>query len=217
MFNNVYKIFLFLFFINGSVYAEDANNPLQDFLKNFSSLESSFIQQLINENGEVLEKSEGVLQLQQPGKFNWTYVSPYAQKIISNGEVLWVFDEDLEQLTIRNIGNAIDETPAGIILGNNDISEHFIQVSMGVIEGFDWIDLTPKNLETQYRSIRIGFNESQLGMMIIVDNLGQTTRIDFLDVKKNAELSPTSFEFEIPADVDVIDEREITASTDMNS
>ena len=214
MMNKLFRVFLFLLFISNIAIADEVNNPLQDFLKNFTSLESNFIQQLINENGEVLEKTEGTLQLQQPGKFNWTYLTPYAQKIISNGEVLWVFDEDLEQLTIRNIGNALDETPAGIILGNNDINEHFVQVSMDVIEGYDWIDLTPRNLETQYRNIRIGFNDSQLGMMIIVDNLGQTTRIDFIDVKKNAELSSSSFEFEIPADVDVIDEREIAATTE---
>ena len=213
------KIYLVLFLLlqTSNVFAADNNDPLQAFLNNFNSLESNFIQQLINENGEVLEKTEGVLQLQQPGKFNWTYETPYSQKIISNGDVLWVFDEDLEQLTIRNIGNALDETPAGIILGNNDINEHFVQVNMGVIEGYDRIDLTPHNLETQYRNIRIGFNNSQLGMMIVVDNLGQTTRIDFLHVKKNAELTPSSFEFEIPEGVDVIDEREVAAETESSS
>ena len=217
MMKNLYKTFLLFFICSNVVLADDKNDPLQAFLNNFNSLESKFIQQLINENGEVLEKSEGILQLQQPGKFNWTYETPYAQKIISNGDVLWVFDEDLEQLTIRNIGNALDETPAGIILGINDIAEHFVQMYMGVTEGYDWIELTPKNIETQYGNIRIGFNDAQLGMMLIVDNLGQTTRIDFLNVKKNAELSPSSFEFEIPADVDVIDEREITDQPEVTS
>ncbi|MGB1801131.1 MAG: outer membrane lipoprotein chaperone LolA, partial [Gammaproteobacteria bacterium] len=186
------------------------------FLDDFNSLESNFIQQLINEDGEVLEKSEGVLKLQQPGKFNWSYEAPYAQKIISNGEVLWLFDEDLEQLTIRKIGNTLDETPAGIILGNNDINEHFVQVGLGVIDGYDWIELTPKNIETQYKNIRIGFNGSQLGMMMIVDNLGQTTRIDFLNVKKNVDLQLSSFELETPAGVDVIDERYVDETPEIN-
>jgi outer membrane lipoprotein carrier protein len=198
------------------VLADAKNDPLQAFLDDFNSLESNFIQQLINENGEVLEKSEGILKLQQPGKFNWSYEVPYAQKIISNGEVLWLFDEDLEQLTIRKIGNTLDETPAGIILGNNDINEHFVQVGLGLIDGYDWIELTPKNIETQYKNIRIGFNGSQLGMMMIVDNLGQTTRIDFLNVKKNVDLQPSSFELEIPAGVDVIDERYVDETPEIN-
>ncbi len=189
--------------------AEEANDPLQDFLNDFDSLEATFTQSLINENGEELEKTDGILYLKQPGKFHWSYENPYTQKIISNGDVLWVFDEDLEQLTIREMGDAIEQTPAGIILGNNEISKHFIQVNMGIIEGFDWIELTPLNLEAQYKNIRLGFEKSRLGMMIIVDNLGQTTRIDFSDIKKNTELSSTLFEFETPDNVDVIDERQM--------
>ncbi|NOG59437.1 MAG: outer membrane lipoprotein chaperone LolA [Proteobacteria bacterium] len=191
-------------------------DPLQDFLVDFKSLEANFVQKLINENSEELERTEGVLRLQQPGKFHWSYEVPYTQKIISNGDVLWVFDEDLEQLTIREMGNAIDETPAGIILGNNNISEHFVQVNMGMIEGYDWIELTPRNLEAQYQNIRLGFEKNKLGMMIIIDNLGQTTRIDFFDVKKNAKFSASLFEFEIPEGIDVIDEREIASQTENN-
>jgi outer membrane lipoprotein carrier protein len=206
-------ILLFLFHTT-FVIAEGDKDPLQGFLDGFKSMEANFSQSLINENGEELEKTEGVLILQQPGKFHWAYETPYTQKIISNGDVIWVYDEDLEQLTIRNMGNAINETPAGIILGNNDITEHFVQVNMGVIEGYDWIELTPKNLEAQYRNIRLGFDKSKLGMMIILDNLGQTTRIDFSDVKKNTDLPSSTFEFEIPEGVDVIDEREMASDTE---
>ncbi len=199
--------FLLMLFQANLSFAEEAKDPLQEFLSDFKSMEANFVQSLINENGEELERTEGILHLQQPGKFHWSYEIPYTQKIISNGDVLWVFDEDLEQLTIREMGNAIDETPAGIILGNNDISEHFIQVNMGIIEDHDWIELTPKNLEAQYKNIRLGFENTTLGMMIIVDNLGQTTRIDFLDIKKNTDISSSLFEFKIPEGVDVIDER----------
>lgn len=198
-----------LFSIITLVNAVELTDPLQRFLKDFESLEANFVQSLINENGEELERTEGVLHLQQPGMFHWSYETPYSQKIISNGDVLWVYDEDLEQLTIREMGNAIDETPAGIILGDNDISKHFLQVNMGIIEDYDWIELTPKNLEAQYKNIRLGFDESRLGMMIIVDNLGQTTRIDFSSVKKNTNITSKLFEFEIPDGIDVIDERTI--------
>jgi outer membrane lipoprotein carrier protein len=205
------KLLFILFFslFNFHARATESIDPLKAFLSDFKTLQANFVQSLINENGKELEKTEGILYLQQPGKLYWSYEAPYTQKIISNGDVLWVFDEDLEQLTIREMGDAIDQTPAGIILGKNDIAEHFIQVNMGVIENYDWIELTPKNLEAQYKNIRLGFEKSKLGMMIIVDNLGQTTRIDFSEVKKNTELSPSLFEFEIPEGVDVIDEREI--------
>ncbi len=222
---NVYKkifissvIALYTSFLTFNVQAEEnSNDPLQDFLKGFKSLEANFVQSLINENGQVLEKTEGILFLQQPGKFHWSYQTPYTQLIISNGDVLWLYDEDLEQLTIRKMGDAINQTPAGIILGNNNITEHFLQVDMGNIENHDWIELTPKDPEAQYKNIRIGFDGTKLGMMIIFDNLGQTTRIDFSDVKKNTNLLPTLFEFDIPEGVDVIDETKVDEVSESNS
>jgi outer membrane lipoprotein carrier protein len=211
------RIIILLFLLQTAfVHAETANDPLQNFLADFKTLEANFVQSLINENGEELEKTEGILYLQQPGKFHWSYQVPYSQLIISNGEILWVFDEDLEQLTIREMGDSIEQTPAGIILGNNSITEHFVQVDLGIIEGFDWIELTPRDMEAQYKNIRLGFDKTKLGMMIILDNLGQTTRIDFANVKKNAELSSALFDFVVPDDVDVIDERVIDDSTQNN-
>ncbi len=202
------SLFIVLFCFYSTSSADPSKDPLQAFLSDFTSLEAKFVQSLINENGEELETTEGILYLQQPGKFHWSYQHPYTQKIISDGDVLWVLDEDLEQVTIREISNTIEQTPAGIILGNNSIKEYFVQVDMGVIEGFDWIELTPRDLEAQYRNIRLGFDQNKLGMMIISDNLGQTTRIDFSEVKKNNELSSSLFELDIPDNVDVIDERQ---------
>ncbi len=210
MYKLISLVLVFLFLLKGSfVFAENSIDPLQNFLTNFESFEAKFVQSLISENGEELEKTEGILYLQQPGKFHWSYQQPYIQKIISDGDVLWVFDEDLEQVTIREMGNSIEQTPVGIILGNNSIEEHFVQVDLGVIEGFNWIELTPKDLEAQYRNIRLGFDQDKLGMMIIADDLGQTTRIDFSEIKKNAKLPAMLFKFEMPDDVDVIDERGI--------
>ena len=210
--NNMTKLklilFIFIYFFSITLSnAENLSDPLQTFLKNLESLEVSFIQILMNENGEELEKTEGVLHLQPPEKFYWHYQKPYSQKIISNGSILWIFDEDLEQVTVKNIDNRIDETPAGIILGNKSIQEHFVQLNMGVIDGYDWMELTPKNLEAQYKHIKMGFDGDKLGMMIITDNLEQTTRIDFANFKKNITLSSSIFNFEVPNNVDIFDER----------
>ncbi len=210
--NNMAKLklilFIFIYFFSATLSnAESLNDPLQNFLKNLESLEVRFIQKLVNENGEELEKTEGVLYLQRPEKFYWHYQKPYSQKIISNGNILWIFDEDLEQVTVKNIDNRIDETPAGIILGNKSIQEHFVHLNMGVIDGYDWVELTPKNLEAQYKNIKMGFDGDKLGMMIITDNLEQTTRIDFSDFKKNITLSSSIFNFEVPNNVDIYDER----------
>ena len=191
--------------------AEAAPDPLARFLTDFQSLQAGFVQTLINEAGEWLERTEGVLYLQQPAKFHWAYQTPYQQKIITDGELLWIFDADLEQVTIREAGVAIRQTPAAVILGDTDIGAHFIRLEMGRIEGFDWIKLRPKDAESQYDHLRFGFDHNRLAMLIIEDKLGQIIRIDFKDVVKNAELAADLFQLQIPAGVDVIDERRIRA------
>ena len=189
--------------------AEPAPDPLDRFLTDFTSLQAGFVQTLSNEFGERLEQTEGMLYLQQPGKFHWAYQKPYLQKIITDGDLLWIFDEDLEQFTIRELGLAIRQTPAAVILGNTNIAEHFIRLDMGRIEGFDWIKLTPRDAESQYENLRFGFDHNRLAMLIIHDKLGQIIRIDFKGVVRNADLSADLFQLQIPPGVDVIDERGI--------
>jgi len=201
----IFLVFIFLISIQYS-NADSKKDPLQYFLTDLKSLEAKFVQILINENAEELEKTEGVLYLKPPRSFYWYYQKPYSQKIISNGNRLWIFDEDLEQVTIKSIDDKIEQTPAGIILGNESVKEHFVQTSMGEIEGYNWIELTPKDLDAQYKIIKMGFLEDILGMMIIIDNLEQTTRIDFSDLKKNITLSSDFFNFNVPDNVDIFDE-----------
>jgi len=215
--NNLKILFVAIIYLSSSslVTAAERVDPLKVFLKEFETLQADFTQTLLNEDGEQLEKTTGTLYLQQPGKFNWYYKEPYIQKIITNGEDLWIYDEDLEQLTIRKFeSDMIDRTPAAIILGDSRLEQHFIQVDLGDIEGFKWVELTPRDLDAQYKNIRIGFDAKRLGMMIIADNLGQTTRIDFNDVNKNTKLAADLFNFEIPENVDVIDERPAAMATE---
>lgn len=198
---------LFLCIAIHSVSIAATEDALATFLDKLDSLQSSFTQTLVDENGQTLETSSGVLYLKQPGKFHWAYKEPYEQKIISDGESLWVYDVDLEQVTIRTMDETLQQTPAGIILAGTDIDEYFVQNQLGTIEGYDWIELTPRDPETQYNFIKLGFTNNNLGMMIIDDNLGQTTRIDFDHVNRNTKLDAGLFALDLPANVDVIDER----------
>lgn len=194
----------------GSIAATAAErvDPLKFFLNDFQTLQASFTQTLLNEAGQSIEKTAGILYLQQPGQFHWSYQQPYIQQIISNGQVLWIYDEDLEQLTIRTLNNEmIEKTPAAVILGNSNLEKHFVQVDLEDQDGFEWIELIPKDPEAQYKNIRIGFEQRRLGVMLIADSLGQTTRIEFQNTRKNIQLSPALFQFKAPLNIDIIDER----------
>jgi len=182
-------------------------SPLDAFLDNLDTFQADFKQTLVNENGEELETVTGIVYMKTPGKFRWDYQDPYSQMIITDGSTLWLYDEDLEQVTIKDISGSIDNTPAAILSGEKNINEHFVIIDMGDIEGFNWIELTPKDIENQYSNIRLGFDKDKLGMMVLFDNLGQTTRIDFLNSIRNRKLESSLFTFEPPIDVDVIDDR----------
>ena len=206
-------IHLYLFIISFSFLAmfqlakAEEVSPLDAFLDNLDTFQADFKQTLVNENGEELETVTGIVYMKTPGKFRWDYQDPYSQMIITDGSTLWLYDEDLEQVTIKDISGSIDNTPAAILSGEKNINEHFVIIDMGDIEGFNWIELTPKDIENQYSNIRLGFDKDKLGMMVLFDNLGQTTRIDFLNSIRNRKLESSLFTFEPPIDVDVIDDR----------
>ena len=191
-----------------NIAAEEQTEPLAFFLKELDSFQADFKQTLSNEKGEVMETSTGKVYMQKPGKYRWEYEKPYGQFLITDSNTLWIYDKDLEQVTIRDVSHALDNTPAAIISGKQNINENFVVVNMGVIEGFDWLELTPRDIDNQYRSVKIGFDKNNLGMMVLSDNLGQITRIDFLNPVRNRTFDGSLFTFAMPEGVDVIDERQ---------
>jgi outer membrane lipoprotein carrier protein len=188
-------------------YSDEVTNHLDIFLKGLDSYQATFNQTLLDEHGEKLETSSGIVYLQQPGKFRWDYQEPYSQMIMTDGQTLWIYDEDLEQVTIRDISDSIENTPAAILDGNKNLDENFVIIDMGNTDGYDIIELTPRDIEGQYSNIRLGFDKNELVMMVLFDNLGQITRIDFLDAQRNNKLDAKLFTFEPPFNVDVIDDR----------
>jgi len=192
---------------SSSLVAEEKPNPLDHFLNKLESFQADFVQTLANEQGVTLETSSGVVYMQNPSKFRWVYQEPYAQLIVTDGKTLWLYDEDLAQVSIRDIEESINNTPAAIISGQENIDKYYVMVDLGKIEGYDWIELTPKDVENQYNSVRLGFDDNNLGMMIMFDNLGQVTRIDFHNPLRNKRFGGPLFTFETPEGVDVVDER----------
>lgn len=180
---------------------------LQSFLEGLQSFSASFEQTLFNEYEEPLENSSGTVYLQRPGKFHWVYTTPYSQYLISDGVDLWIYDEDLAQVTVSAISESIEKSPASILAGDSALADEYIINDLGHLDGADWIELAPPDQESQYQSIRLGFNGNQLIGMVLFDNLGQTTRIVFKDGKRNPEVDPALFRFTPPEGVDVIDNR----------
>jgi outer membrane lipoprotein carrier protein len=199
---------VFLFSTSMFSIADEQADHLNNFLKDLETFSAAFEQISLNQFGEELEKSVGVMHIRRPGMFHWAYWEPYVQYLISDGVNLWIYDEDLEQVTIRDISNVIEDSPAAILGGEIDIDAHYVVINLDTTDGNDWVEMTPRDVESQYSSIQLGFKDSQLYSMILLDHLGQTTVIKLLDMKRNNVLNIELFQFTVPEDVDVIDSRQ---------
>ena len=183
-------------------------NPLDVFLEGLETFSADFEQQLIDSSGEVLETSKGSVLLRRPGMFSWSYRDPYTQEIISDGKSLWVYEEDLEQVTISDASEAVEDTPALIFSGRYSIDEHYVVHELEDEAGLAWLELTPRNIEAQYRALRLAFAGAELSGMILIDSLGQTLLISFENIRRNPDLKRELFRFTPADNIDVIDARQ---------
>lgn len=196
---------------SAQVPAQTAREVLDAYLADFRTLQAQFEQTVINEKGRTLETSRGEVYLQRPGRFRWDYQKPYEQSIIGDGEKVWIYDKDLEQVTVRPMQKALGSTPA-LILGSDDtrIDERFNVSEDGAKDGAVWLTLLPKDAKNEYARVRLGFEGSSLRWMELFDNFGQTTRLQFSSEQRNAAIDSKLFTFTPPAGVDVTD---LTQST----
>jgi outer membrane lipoprotein carrier protein len=148
--------------------------------------------------------SSGTFVFARPGKFIWSYEKPYEQVLQADGENLYVYDKDLNQVTVRKLGGALGASPAAILFGSNDLEQNFALRDAGVKGGIDWLELTPKARDTQFERVGIGFRDGNLEAMELHDVFGNVTLLTFSKIQKNPPLKPDTFKFAVPKGADVI-------------
>lgn len=192
-----------------NVAVADVKQTLDAYIGQFKSLTADFDQTVINEKGKTTETSNGKVYLQRPGKFHWDYLKPYEQSIVGDGKKVWLYDKDLEQVTVRRVEEALRSAPALILSSDAKLDQNFSVTDDGEKEGIAWATLTPKDTKYEYSKVRVGFEGKALRWMELFDNFGQTTRLKFSGENLNGALDDNIFSFTPPAGVDVND---LTAS-----
>ena len=185
--------------------AANGVDELQRFYDRLQDLQTKFEQVQYDDMGGIAQKSSGEFILARPDRFRWEYVLPYKQSMVSDGQTFWFYDVDLAQLTKRTAANALQGTPALLLSGGPGLKQQFGLEDRGEKEGVAWVRLIPKAKEGDFVQIDLGLRDGLPRMMELRDNLGQTTRITFTDVKLNPGLKPGSFAFKMPAGVEVVD------------
>lgn len=182
-----------------------AVDQLKSFSKDTRSASAVFNQTVLDKNGRKIQEASGTMAFSRPGKFRWVYEKPYEQLIVGDGKKLWVFDKELNQVTVRELDQALGTTPAALLAGDA-IERNFDLQDAGTRDEVAWLQATPKNKETSFESVRLGFRGATLAAMELEDNFGQTTLIRFSDVKANPQLAADLFQFVAPQGADVIGE-----------
>lgn len=182
-----------------------ATDRLDAFFAAKGGLRATFVQTVQGAAFDQPEISRGTLLLLRPNRFRWDYQEPYKQQIVADGQRLWLYDEDLEQVVVKPLDAALGDTPAMLLSGGGSIEERFtLEELADRDDGFAWMQLTPKQKDTGFDAVRLGFDAHDLRRMELVDGFGQVTRMQFSDVTRDAKTSPAAFRFVPPPGVDVI-------------
>jgi outer membrane lipoprotein carrier protein len=180
-------------------------DQLKAFLAETKSAKASFTQVVAGKSGRKQESS-GNMAFARPGKFRWSYDKPYQQLLVSDGVKLWSYDKDLEQVTIKKLGDALGNTPAAFLAGSGDVEKNFTLSEPGKIDGVDIVDAVPKDKDSTFQRVRIGFADKLPKMMEVRDNFGQVTTLVFSNFERNPSLPSSAFNFVPPKGVDVVGE-----------
>ncbi|MDH3372238.1 MAG: outer membrane lipoprotein chaperone LolA [Gammaproteobacteria bacterium] len=189
----------------GETDNDDAGKRLVDeFVGNVVTFRGSFEQSLIDADGHVAENTSGTLEIQRPGQFRWSYVDPYEQWLVADGLNIWSYDVDLAQVTVKPQAEALANTPALLLSGADDALDQFEYQGSYVETITTWVRLVPKNTESGFERVELGFIADTLNRMVFYDNLEQTTLVQLYEVTVNEPIDPARFKFTVPDDVDVV-------------
>ena len=188
------------------VSAAQAQTPLDTYLTHLKTLRAEFAQTVTDGKGVEVQKAQGTLVIVRPGRFRWelTPDGSSPQLMVADGKNLWFYDRDLEQVSVKAATAALTATPAGLLSGDGNIRELFTVAPAGKKDGFDWVLVTPRESDADFREARLGFGESQLKRMVLKDKLGQTVRLEFFKSERNLPVAESEVKFTPPSGADVI-------------
>ncbi len=176
---------------------------LENFLANTQTLEAGFQQTLRAHDGEVLQETSGRFYLSRPGRFRWDYVEPYAQQIVSDGERIWIYDIDLEQVTVQRQSQGLSTTPMALLQNSATLHQQFRVVPLDNRDGIYRLKLLSKSPDSDFGEIVVGLDKHGLRFLQLHDQFEQVTDIVFADTTTNGERARERFEFIPPDRVDV--------------
>lgn len=185
--------------------APHAGDSLRRFFNQVQSYTARFQQVVFDEAQKPIQESTGRLWLQRPNKFRWNYDKP-RQQIVGDGERVWVYDEELAQISVRSMATGLADTPAMLLTGKGRLEDSFAIKNQTVEADIAWVELIPKRKDSGFERLRIGFEQGKIRVIEMLDGLGHTTRYTLRNGEENVPIESARFAFIPPKGVDVVGE-----------
>jgi outer membrane lipoprotein carrier protein len=183
----------------------DAVDTLKDFVANVKTGHAAFTQTVTSPDGAKKKSSSGSFDFSRPNRFRFAYAKPFEQVIVADGQKVWIYDADLNQVSSRKFTQALGATPAALLAGGS-LDRDFQLSALPSKDGLDWAEATPRARDGAFQSVRIGFKGRDLSAIEIVDSFGQRSLLQFSQFAGNVPMAPEQFRFTVPAGADVIEQ-----------
>ena len=199
-------ILLFALLAAGTAQASSAER-FKAYLRTTQSARAMFEQKVYDRNRKLVQESSGSFVFLRPGRFRWVYEKPAEQLIVGDGQRVWIYDRELNQVTVRKLTRALGSTPAALLAGSSDIEAAFELSDAGDRDGLEWLEARPRDRDAGFERIRMGFGTGGVQAMELTDNFGQTTVLRFSSIARNPKVEVSEFRFEPPKGADVLGEK----------
>ncbi len=180
---------------------------LKSFHATTKSGKVTFRQAVVGKSQQGARESTGTFAFQRPGKFRWTYTTPFEQLIVGDGERLWVYDRDLNQVIVRKLDLALGSTPAALLAGDSALERNFDLADAGSSDGLEYVEAKPRSPDTGFERVRIGFADNAPRTMELKDTFGNVTTLTFGSFERNSQQDAGQFRFVPPKGADVVGEK----------
>jgi outer membrane lipoprotein carrier protein len=200
----IFSKIVLLALLPAAVHAANVPHYVTEFFAGLHTLQADFEQQVTDGNNRQLQSSQGHMWIMRPGRFRWDYETPYRQQLVADGERLWSYDEDLEQVTVQQADEVLTSTPAMLLSGEEPLENVFRIEEVNPGKGGQHVLLVPKSDDSNVTRIHLFFTGKTLVRIKAEDNFGNTTTFSFTGFERNPPLDKTVFTFIPPAGADVV-------------
>jgi outer membrane lipoprotein carrier protein len=182
----------------------DAISQLKEFSAIAKTAKGEFVQKMQKNSAGAMETSSGSFAFSRPGKFRWEVKKPFEQLMVADGEKLFFFDKDLNQVTVKGLQDAVGASPAMLLFGGSDLEKAFTLTALPNKDSVEWLEALPKSKEAGFDRILLGFSGGVPAQMEVRDAFNRVTSFTFQGVERNAKIDAEQFRFVAPKGADVI-------------